>query len=289
MPDPSPMSAHGSSTAAGSGDARRARRRARRHAPGGSSLLGAGIVTSILAFVVLLPLSAVVWKSASEGTSSFTSTLSNPQAQHALKFTLLSSLAVALVAAVMGTLIAWVLVRDRFPGAAVVDMVIDLPFALPTIVAGLTLMALYGSASPVGIDIAYTKAAVIAALLFVTLPFVVRSVQPVLKELDRAQEEAASSLGARPLTTFRLIILPHLMPAILTGTGLSFAKAIGEFGSVVLISGNRPGDTEVASVYVFGLIESGDIAAASAVSAVLLGISVVVLAGIDVIRRRYGR
>ena len=184
--------------------------------------------------------------------------------------------------------VSMVFVRDPFPGVRILDGIIDLPFALPTIVAGLTLLAVYGPESPLGVDIAFTRISVYAALLFVTLPFVVRSVQPVLHELDREMEEAAHSLGATNRTTFARVVLPNLMPAILTGTGLAFAKAIGEFGSVVLISGNVPFQTEVASVYVFGLIESDDAAGAAAVSTVLLAISVVILACIDQLRRRYG-
>ena len=255
----------------------------------GGDILSTGIITAVLGFVVLLPLSAVVWSATREGTESFARALSNPQAQEALKFTLLSSLLVAIVSAITGTAVAWVLVRDRFRGKLLLDAVIDLPFALPTIVAGLTLLALYGPKSPFGVNIAFTQASVIAALLFVTFPFVVRAVQPVLIELDREMEEAAASLGARPRTIFRRIIIPNLLPAILTGTGLAFAKAVGEFGSVVLISGNVPFDTEVAYVYIFGLIESDDAAGAAAVSTVLLAIAVVVLALIDVVRRRVVR
>ena len=160
--------------------------------------------------------------------------------------------------AVMGTAIAWVLVRDRFPGKSIVNAVIDLPFALPTIVAGLVLLALYGPESPIGIDVAYTRTAVVLALLFVTLPFVVRSVQPVLLELDREMEEAAESLGARPFGVFRRIVFPNLLPAILSGVALSFARAVGEFGSVVLISGNIPFDTQVSAVDIFGQIETNN-------------------------------
>lgn len=252
----------------------------------GTDMISIGIVTAVLGFVVLLPLAAVVWSSANDGLEPFTRTLSNPQAVAALKFTFLASLLVAAINAVTGTIIAWVLVRDQFHGKRLLEAVIDLPFALPTIVAGLTLLALYGPHSPMGVNIAFHKASVLAALLFVTFPFVVRSVQPVLMELDYEVEQAAQSLGARPRTIFRRIILPALIPAIMTGTGLSFAKAIGEFGSIVLISGNVPFDTEVASVFIFSLIESHDPAGASAVSVVLLGTSVVVLAVLDVVRRR---
>jgi sulfate transport system permease protein len=178
-----------------------------------------------------------------------------------------------------------VLVRDSFPGKAFVNALIDLPFALPTIVAGLTLLALYGPKGPLGINIAYTRAAVVAALLFVTLPFVVRSVQPVLLELDREMEEAAASLGAQPPAIFRHIVLPNLAPAILSGCALAFARSIGEFGSVVLISGNIPFKTEVASVHIFSLVESDAPSAAAAVSVVLLLGSLVTLFAFDALRR----
>jgi sulfate transport system permease protein len=196
---------------------------------------------------------------------------------------------VVAINAVTGTVIAWVLVRDEFPGKRFVNAVIDLPFALPTIVAGLTLLALYGPKGPVGIDVAFTQGAVLLALLFVTLPFVVRSVQPVLLELDREMEDAAASLGARPFTVFRRIILPNLRPAILSGVGLGFARALGEFGSVVLISGNLPFKTEVASVFVFGQIESDRIVTAASVSVLLMAISFVLLLGIAALSARGAR
>jgi sulfate transport system permease protein len=177
-----------------------------------------------------------------------------------------------------------VLVRDRFRGQGLVNSVIDLPFALPTIVAGLTLLTLYGPRSPVGIDIAFTRWAILAALLFVTLPFVVRTVQPVLLELDREMEEAAASLGAGSFAVFRRVVFPNLLPAILSGVALAFARAVGEFGSVVLISGNLPFKTEIASVFIFGRIESNDSATAAAVSVLLLVISLGVLLGIGAIR-----
>jgi sulfate transport system permease protein len=192
---------------------------------------------------------------------------------------------VAAINAATGTLIAWVLVRDEFPGKRAVNAIIDLPFALPTIVAGLTLLALYGPTSPAGIDVAYTQTAVGLALLFVTLPFVVRSVQPVLIELDREMEEAATSLGASPATVFRRIVLPNLVPAILSGSALAFARAVGEFGSLVLISGNIPFHTQVASVYVFKQLESDNPVGAAAVSVVLLILSLIVLTAIRGLER----
>jgi sulfate/thiosulfate transport system permease protein len=194
-----------------------------------------------------------------------------------------------LVNAVAGTLIAFVLVRDEFRGKSLLNAVIDLPFALPTIVAGLTLLALYGPKSPLGINAAYTTAGLLLALLFVTLPFVVRTVQPVLHELDPELEEAAASLGAGRFQVFRRVVLPNILPAILSGMALAFARAVGEFGAVVLISGNIPYKTEVASVYIFGQIESDGVTEAAAVSVVLLVISFAALLLIGAIRRRVTR
>jgi sulfate transport system permease protein len=191
--------------------------------------------------------------------------------------------------AVFGTIIAWVLVRDDFPGKSVVNALIDLPFALPTIVAGLVLLSLYGKGSPVGVNVAFTRAAVGLALLFVTLPFVVRSVQPVLLELDVSMEEAAASLGARPLTVLRRIVLPSLAPAIISGVALSFARALGEFGSLVLITGNLPFKTEVGSVYIFGQIQNDSLPAAAAVSVALLVVALLVLGVLSIVSHRRSR
>jgi sulfate transport system permease protein len=229
--------------------------------------------------IVLLPLAALSWRA--HGWDAIT----NDQAVSSLKLTVLASLAVALVNALAGTAIAWTLVRDRFPGQGIVNALVDLPFALPTIVAGLTLLALYGPRSPVGVNAAFTRWGILLALLFVTLPFVVRTVQPVLIELDRAMEDAAASLGAGKLATFRRVILPNILPAILSGVALAFARAVGEFGAVVLISGNLPFKTEVVSVYVFGRIESGDPGGAAAASVVILAISFGVLLAIGGVRR----
>jgi sulfate transport system permease protein len=231
----------------------------------------------------------VVAASLEGGLAAFWDEVTAPAAIAALELTFVASLVVVFVNAITGTLIAWVLVRDDFRGKSVINAMIDLPFALPTIVAGLTLLAVYGPESPLGVNVAYTRTAIVVALLFVTLPFVVRAVQPVLLELDREMEEAAASLGARPFTTFRRIVLPNLLPAMLSGAALSFGKAVGEFGSIVLISGNIPFDTEVASVNIFKAIESDDAAAAAAVSVVLLVFSFVVLAVADVLERRSRR
>lgn len=259
-------------------------RNAARPAPGGAALT-LGITTAYLSLIVLLPLAALAWQAKAGGRTTFWSAVSAPEAVSALELTLVVSVVVALVNAVAGTLIAWVLVRDRFLGRGLVNALIDLPFALPTIVAGLTLLALYGPEKPLGISVAYTRAAVVLALLFVTLPFVVRTVQPVLHELDHEMEEAAASLGAGRLAIFRRIVFPNLFPAILSGVALAFARAIGEFGSVVLISGNLPFKTQVASVYIFGEIESDNITAAAAVSVLLLVVSFAVLLGIGALRR----
>jgi sulfate transport system permease protein len=246
-----------------------------RRAPTGA--LGLGISVAWLSLIVLIPLAAVVVKATE---ADVWAAISSPAAVAALELSVGASLVVAAINAAAGTLIAWVLVRDRFPGQSLVNAVVDLPFALPTIVAGLVLLVLYGRTSPVGIDIAYTRWAILAALLFVTLPFVVRSVQPVLIELDTEMEEAAISLGASPRQVFLRIVLPNLRPAIVSGAALAFARAVGEFGSVVLISGNIPLKTQVASVFIYGQIESDAVASAAAVSVVLLAISLVVLLGL---------
>lgn len=251
--------------------------------------VGLGVATAYLSLIVLIPLAAVATRSLEGGVRPFWEAISDPQAVAALRLTFVVSLGVVAVNAVFGTIIAWVLVRDSFPGKSVVNALIDLPFALPTIVAGLTLLALYGPSGPTGVDVAYVRAGVLLALLFVTLPFVVRTVQPVLMELDREMEEAAACLGARPTAIFRRVVFPNLLPAVLSGVALSFARAIGEFGAVVLISGNLPFDTEVASVYIFGQIESGNLPGAAAVSVLLLGVSFVVLLAIGGVRRWAGR
>src|ERR687898_2272270 len=204
--------------------------------PLGGEALTRGISITWISVIVMIPLAAVATRSLGEGPAAFWDAVSTPEAWAAIKLTVISSLIVVAINAVMGTLIAWVLVRDDFRGKGFVNSLIDLPFALPTIVAGLTLLALYGPRGPAPFNIAFTKAGIVVALLLVTLPFVVRAVQPVLLELDREMEQAAASLGARPTTIFRRIVLPNLTPAILAGAGLAFARAVGEFGSLVLIT-----------------------------------------------------
>ena len=250
--------------------------------------IGLGLATMYLSIIVLIPLAAIVFRAFDNGVSGFWDTITTPEAWAALKLTILAGLGVAAVNAVFGTLVAWVLVRDRFPGKRLLETFIDLPFALPTIVAGLILLSLYGTDSPIGIDLAFQVSGVFMALLFVTLPFVVRTVQPVLLELDQEMEEAAVSLGASRFTTFRRIVLPNLLPAIAAGTALAFARAISEFGATVLISGNLPLKTQVAALYIFGQIQNDRPAAAASVSVVLLLISLVVLVSLDALQR-WGR
>jgi sulfate transport system permease protein len=241
-----------------------------------------GVAMLYLSVIVLIPLAAVAVKALGQSPSAFWQSVTNPTVLRALAVTLVASLLVAFIGGVMGTIVAWVLVRDEFPGKRFVNALIDLPFALPTIVAGLTLLALYGPDSPFGIHIAYTRGVVVVALLFVTLPFVVRSVQPVLLELDAEVEEAAASLGASNWITFRRVILPALRPAILSGAALSFARSVGEIGSLVLILGK----VQIASIVIFADIESDAPRAAASLSLVLIVLSLLVLVAI---RRLGGR
>ena len=239
-------------------------------------------MTAFLSVVVCLPIAALVWASTGAG---FWTAVSSSESVAALKLTLVVAAAAALVNAALGTVTAWVLVRDDFRGKALVNAVIDLPFALPTIVAGLVLLALYGPQSPIGVNVAFTRTAIFLALLFVTLPFVVRTVQPVLHELDREMEDAARSLGAADRTVFRRIVLPTILPGILSGVTLAFARAVGDIGALVIISGNLPYKTEVASGFVFNRIQTGDRVGAAAVAVVLLAISFTVLLAVGGLRR----
>ncbi|PQM74048.1 sulfate ABC transporter permease subunit CysT [Corynebacterium sp. J010B-136] len=245
---------------------------------GGVGKFGLGVATLWLSVIVLLPLAALTTEAFSvNGLQGFIDSVTSQGAIDALRVTIGASAVVALINVVFGTLIAWVLVRDEFPGKGIVNALIDLPFALPTIVASLVLLSIYGPDSPVGITLNATQPALVLALSFVTLPFVVRAVQPVLIEVDGEVEEAAASLGANNFTIFFRIILPTLFPALLSGGGLAFARAIGEYGSVVLIGGNVPGQTQVASQYIQEQIESDVPSAAAAVSVVLLLITFIVL------------
>jgi len=235
---------------------------------------------------VLIPLTAVVITAAGGGWSEFWDTITSSQTAAALRLTVGQALIVTALNVVMGTALAWVLVRDKFFGKRVLDVIIDVPFALPTVVAGLVLLSLYGPQSPIGVNVANTRIAVFLAIAFVTLPFVVRTTQPVLEALDRDVEEAAASLGANRLTTFRRIILPSLAPAIAAGAALSFARAIGEYGSLVLLSGNLPNRTEVASVRILSFLENGNEAAAASIASILLVVALVVIVGLDLLQRR---
>jgi sulfate transport system permease protein len=237
----------------------------------------AGAASIWLSVIVLLPLAAIVWQSGKGGWPAFVKAVTSTAALNAFRVTLTVAVAVTLINAVFGLLVAWVLTRDDFPGKRLIDAVIDLPFALPTIVASLVMLALYGPNSPVNLHLQHTRWGIGVALLFVTLPFVVRTVQPVLLELDREAEEAAASLGANNRVIFTRVILPSLLPALLTGAGLAFSRAIGEFGSVVLIGGAVPGETEVASQWIRTLIENDDRTGAAAISIVLLVVSFLVL------------
>jgi len=244
--------------------------------------LALGLSTLYLSVIVLIPLAAVTIKAVSQSPSDFWQAVTNPLALRALGVTLGAALLSAAIGAVMGTLVAFVLIRDEFPGKRFINGLIDLPFALPTIVAGLALLALYGPDSPFGVHLAYTRAVVVVALLFVTLPFVVRSVQPVLLELDREVEEAAASLGASNAVIFRRVVLPALRPAIISGAALAFARAVGEIGSLWLITAKVP----IASIVIYADIESDAPLAAASLALVLIVLSLIVLV---LIRRLGGR
>jgi sulfate/thiosulfate transport system permease protein len=256
---------------------------------GGPSTLGLGVALTWFSLLVLIPLTAVIITAAGGGWSEFWSIVTSSQTASAIRLTVAQSALITAINVVMGTALAWVLVRDRFWGKRALDVVIDVPFALPTIVAGLVLLSLYGPQSPLNVNVAGTRYAVFLALAFVTLPFVVRTTQPVLEALERDVEEAAASLGASRLTTFRRIILPALAPAIAAGAALSFARGISEYGSLVLLSGNLPNRTEVASVRVVTYLENGNNAAAASVAAILLVVALLVIVGLDLIQRRVAR
>ena len=233
-----------------------------------------------LGFMVALPLAAIIQNGFADGLTAFWADVVNATALAALKLTLTTAVIVTIVNAIMGTLTAYVLVRFRFPGRGVLNAVIDMPFAIPTLVTGVMLVALYGPQRTLGawlnshgIQIIFATPGIVLALLVITYPFVIRTVQPVLMEAERDQEEAAYTLGASRWTTFRRVVLPSIAPAIATGSLLSFARALGEFGSVVVVAGNIPGRTLTAPVYVYGQIESQNQRGASVMSIVLLALS----------------
>ncbi|GEP33759.1 sulfate ABC transporter permease subunit CysT [Nocardioides szechwanensis] len=268
-------------------------RRVRRSTPRNTLTRGAGLGLGIamlwFSLLVLIPLAAVIAAAGEGGWDGYFQVLRNDQTWAAVTLTVGQAGIVALVNIVIGTVIAWVLVRDQFWGKRLLDVIIDVPFALPTIVAGLVLLSLYGPNSPLGVHWAFTEHAVTLALAFVTLPFVVRTVQPVLEELEADVEEAAASLGANRSTILRRIILPSLAPAIAAGAALSFARAISEYGSLVLLSGNRPFETEVVSVRVLTFIENGSTGSAAALASVMLVVALVVIVTLDIVQRRVAR
>jgi sulfate transport system permease protein len=245
--------------------------------------------------MVAVPIAMIARSGLSLGVSALARALVHPVALGALALTLETAVIMSVVNAVMGTLVAYVLVRYDFPGKKLLNLVIDLPFSIPTLVAGLMIVALFGPdaalgrlSAAMGVRVLYAPPAIIVALLFVTLPFVVRAVQPVLIEIDVAEEEAAYTLGASEWGAFRRVVLPALAPAIVTGTLLSFARALGEFGSIVVVAGNLPRRTLTAAVFVFGEVESGNYETASAMSLVLIGTSFGILLVVDAVQRRRG-
>ena len=253
------------------------------------SAIGLGVAMLWFSLLVLIPLVAIVVQASAGGWSTYAAALTSPETLSALRLTVGQAVLVTAVDVVMGTAIAWVLVRDSFVGKRVLEVVIDVPFALPTIVAGLVLLSLYGANSPLRLHWANTPHAVTLAFLFVTLPFVVRTVEPVLLEIEPEVEEAAASLGASRFTVFRMVILPSLVPAITSGAALAFARAISEYGSLVLLSGNLPYRTEVASVRILSFIEGDHLTEAAAVASLLLAVALVVIVGLEILSRRVSR
>ncbi|WP_022873075.1 sulfate ABC transporter permease subunit CysT [Nesterenkonia alba] len=248
-----------------------------------------GVSVLWFSLLVLLPLALVVVASAEDGWAVFWGTLTNTQTANAIQLTLTAAAAATAVNMVIGTLIAWVLVRDRFPGKRLVELLIDIPFALPSLVAGLVLLSLYGPNSPLGINVLGTPYSVFLAVLFVTLPFVVRTVEPVLIELDTDVEQAAESLGASRVTTFRRVVLPALTPAIAAGATLSFARGVGEFGALTLLTGNRPNVSEGAPIRIQSYLETDNTAAAAAVAVFLLLVALTAIGVFDVLSRKVTR
>jgi sulfate transport system permease protein len=258
-----------------------------------------GFTLAYLALIVLIPLAGLVWRSASLGWSEFWRIAMDDRTVRALEISFGTSLIAATVNVLFGTVVAWVLTRYRFPGRRVLDAMVDLPFALPTAVAGIALTALYAPNgwigamfASLGLKVAFTPAGIVVALIFIGLPFVVRTVQPIMEEIDREVEEAAATLGATRWHTIWRVILPGLSPAILTGFTLAFARAVGEYGSVIFIAGNIPYVSEIAPLLIVIRLEEFNYAGATAVAAIMLAISFTILLLINVIqawsRRRFG-
>ena len=269
----------------------------RRVLPGFHLTLGFSLL--YLSLIVLIPLSALVFKTFALSWDEFWPAVTAPRVMASYRLTFGASLVAALVNLVFGLLVAWVLVRYKFPGKRIVDALVDLPFALPTAVAGISLTALLAGngwigqfLEPLGIKLAFTPAGIVVALIFIGLPFVVRTVQPVLEDTEKELEEAATSLGATRLQTFTKVILPSIAPALLTGFAMAFARAIGEYGSVIFIAGNVPMVSEITPLVIIGKLEQYDFAGATAVALVMLVISFILLLVINALqgwqRRRSG-
>ncbi len=265
--------------------------------PGFGLTLGFTVV--YLTLIILIPLAGIAWRSADLGWDDFLAIAGDPRVVRALRISFGASLAAAIVNTVFGMIVAWVLVRYRFPGRRILDAAVDLPFALPTAVAGISLAAIYAPngwvgqfLAPLGIKVAFTPLGIVVALIFIGLPFVVRTVQPVMEEIDREVEEAAATLGASRFQTVFRIILPGLAPAMLTGFALAFARAVGEYGSVIFIAGNIPYVSEIAPLLIVIKLEEFNYAGATAIAAIMLVLSFAMLFVINLIqawsRRRYG-
>lgn len=258
-----------------------------------------GFTIAYLTLIILIPLSGVAWRTAGLGWAEFWAIATDERTLKALRISFGASLIAATVNVVFGTVVAWVLVRYRFPGRRIVDAAVDLPFALPTAVAGIALAAIYAPngwigqlLAPFGIKAAFTPLGIVVALVFIGLPFVVRTVQPVMEEIDREVEEAAATLGANRFQTIGRVILPGLAPAVLTGFALAFARAVGEYGSVIFIAGNIPYVSEIAPLLIVIRLEEFNYAGATAIAAIMLIISFAMLFGINIVqawsRKRYG-
>jgi sulfate/thiosulfate transport system permease protein len=255
-----------------------------------------GYTVLYLSLVVLIPLGALVLKSGSLGWGGFWAAAWNPRVVASYKLTFFTSLIAAVINAFFGLIVAWTLVRYTLPGKKLIDAIIDLPFALPTAVSGIALTAVYAQngwlgryLEPLGIKVAFTPLGIIVALTFIGLPFVVRTVQPAIEEIDRESEEAAASLGATRWQTFSRVIMPAILPALLTGFALSFARALGEYGSVVFISGNMPMKTEIASLLIITKLEQYDYAGATAIATMMLVASFLLLFAINLLQWWNGR
>ena len=251
-----------------------------------------GFTIAYLTLIILIPLSGVVWRTTGLGWAEFWAIATDERTVKSLQISFGASLIAALVNVVFGVVVAWVLVRYRFPGRRIVDAVVDLPFALPTAVAGIALAAIYAPngwvgqlLAPLGIKVAFTPLGIVVALIFIGLPFVVRTVQPVMEEIDREVEEVAATLGASRLQTVTRVVMPGLAPAVLTGFALAFARAVGEYGSVIFIAGNMPMVSEIAPLLIVIKLEQFDYAGAAAIGVIMLAASFLILLVINLVQR----